>query len=81
MQPDLRLNLLENSETAQEIPFDIQPDLRSPGTILKELHDKEILVAKALNLEEVLLADENSKKEQGKVKINLNSIKIYEFKI
>lgn len=58
LQPHLDLDLVSSSRQPHgAIPPDILPDLRSPDSILKDVHDKEILVAKAFNLEEVLLAD------------------------
>lgn len=74
MQIKLGLDLVSCTEFAiGGIPPDILPDLRSPDTILKDLRDKELLVAKALNLEEVLLnfdkvtaLDKDSTDEPGK---------------
>ncbi|XP_054283631.1 uncharacterized protein LOC129000695 [Macrosteles quadrilineatus] len=57
-QPRLSLDLVSSSTLSAAIPPDILPDLRSPDSIMKDVHDKEILVAKAFNLEEVLLAAE-----------------------
>ncbi|XP_054283638.1 WD repeat-containing protein CG11141-like, partial [Macrosteles quadrilineatus] len=58
-QPRLSLDLVSSStRLSAAIPPDILPDLRSPDSIMKDVHDKEILVAKAFNLEEVLLAAE-----------------------
>lgn len=65
-QPRLSLDLVSSSNhISGQIPPDILPDLRSPDSILRDVHDKEILVAKAFNLEEILLADAKEKENQG----------------
>lgn len=66
MQPRLSLDLVSSStRLSAAIPPDILPDLRSPDSIMKDVHDKEILVAKAFNLEEVLLAAEKHFEKEG----------------
>ncbi|XP_039278777.1 tectonin beta-propeller repeat-containing protein 2 [Nilaparvata lugens] len=46
-----------------EIPVDFKPDLRSPETILRDVQEKERLLAEALDLQDVLLSTEISDSE------------------
>lgn len=65
-QAHLSLDLVSSSNhLPREIPPDILPDLRSPDSILKDVHEKEILVAKAFNLEDILLNITKEHEKEG----------------
>lgn len=65
-QAHLSLDLVSSSNHLPgEIPPDLLPDLRSPDSILKDLHEKEILVAKAFNLEDILLNITKEHEKEG----------------
>ncbi|XP_075212904.1 tectonin beta-propeller repeat-containing protein 2 isoform X2 [Lycorma delicatula] len=50
------------------IPVDIQPDLRSPDTILREVQEKEKLLAEALDMKQELLSSDGEEEAEEGVK-------------